>query len=959
MIKKVLPLLIVGILVISGLGAAAIQKSEENNTFLTEKIEISTPIVKDTGEFVTVNMENANLLMSTGKPMVPYVTKTFEFPMGTRIENTNVQIGWERVDLTKKIEPAQAPVALTDEVVTSGHEINTFDQSVYQSTELYPSEPYVIRYGSGISDGDQVIYVNVKCYGQYSPANNYINVPNDVTIEVEYEEPEVPLFTADVYDLLIITPAIFEDALQRLVTHKNSIGTKTKMITTEEIYANYDGVADWEEIKMYLADVVIDLDIEYVLLVGGHIGQTHDWYIPEFLSNNFDDAYSGSVPYDLTYGCDLYYADVYYVDQFGYKHMDDWDTDNDGIYAEGPYYPGRDNPDFYPDVYLGRLPIRYSWEVDIAIDKIIDYELHANPSWFEKGVVCGGDTSPRGRYGDIADLGIYEGELTNEITAGYLESIGWDVTRCWTSDQGDIQVTGPEDIWPVVNQGCGWINMQMHANPALGGNHIMDSDDFAYFYTIFDVRYYTNDGKLPFMVCDGCHNSQFNVTMQQIVDAGGFVFPRAYFLEYIPTDASSWFLLQGGGGCIGIIGNTALGYGYLNSGYNQGLGGWIMPRFAHAFAMQGKETTGDVWATGIKDYLDNFPCDTDDVDRKTMEERPLLGDPSIKLGGAGVMSGDEDTTDTTDENPVIDVLTTAEVPTWQKGDKWVYRLEDFNFEFAEIEDRKFDIELKMGDVTMEIADVSANKYIASLASDDLDVTFDIVFNAHTGGDTLVIPKMTFENIALNGQMTINKANLGIEKIDITLTIDLVENLENLGIQLPSFAEFLLPFMEIPANIDLGIEFDQPYQILEFPLDDGGFWGLNGGVMTVTIDGSAQSFWLKLLNFVNKFIEIVPPEFAKYLPDIDISEVLEDFGFPTEMEFEIPETENLMRKPMFEVINQEQVSTPAGSFNAYKVYFVQGTGVLYYSPEQNNVVKIEGPFSDFIPILQDLKIELVG
>jgi len=166
-------------------------------------------------------------------------------------------------------------------------------------------------------------------------------------------------------------------------------------------------------------------------------------------------------------------------------------------------------------------------------------------------------------------------------------------------------------------------------------------------------------------------------------------------------------------------------------------------------------------------------------------------------------------------------------------------------------------------------------------------------------------------------------------------------------------------MEIPANIDLGIEFDQPYQILEFPLDDGGFWGLNGGVMTVTIDGSAQSFWLKLLNFVNKFIEIVPPEFAKYLPDIDISEVLEDFGFPTEMEFEIPETENLMRKPMFEVINQEQVSTPAGSFNAYKVYFVQGTGVLYYSPEQNNVVKIEGPFSDFIPILQDLKIELVG
>jgi hypothetical protein len=733
------------------------------------------------------------------------------------------------------------------------------------------------------------------------------------------------------------------------------------MVTTEEIYENYDGVADWEEIKMYLADVVLDWDIEYVLLFGGHIGQTNDWYIPEFLSNNFDDSYSGSTPYDLTYGSDLYYADIYYYDSFGFPKMDDWDSNNNGIYAEGPFYETVDNPDYYPDVYLGRIPLRYSWEADIIIDKIIDYELNADPSWFKKGVVCGGDTSPRGRYGSIADLDVYEGELTNQITAGHLESIGWDVTRCWTSDKGDIQVTGPEDIWPVINQGCGWVNMQMHANPALGGNHIMDSEDFAYFYTIFDIRYYENDGKLPFMVCDGCHNAQFNVTMQQLIDAGGFTFPRANFLEFIPTDASSWFLLKEGGGCIGIIGNTALGYGYLNNAYNQGLGGWIMPRFAHAYARQGKEITGEIWAQGIIDYINNFPIYSIDTDRKTIEERPLLGDPSIKLGGIGsLMKSDKENNnpEKTYEFPVIDVLTTVEVPTWNKGDEWVYRLNDFKFKFGELEDRKFDIQLKMGDVKMEIVDVLANTYISSISSDDIDVTFDIVFNSYTGDDTLVIPKMTFENIALNGQMTINKENLGIEKIDMTLTLDLVENLENLGIQFPSFAEFLRPFINIPANIDLGIEFDQPYKILEFPLDDNSFWGLNGGAITLTIDGSAQSFWLKLLNFVNKFIEIIPPEFAKYLPDIDISEVLEDFGLPTEMTFEIPEIEELIRKPIFEIINQQQVTTPAGSFNAYTINFVQGTGVLYYSPETNNIVKIQGPFSEYVPILQDLNIELV-
>lgn len=188
--------------------------------------------------------------------------------------------------------------------------------------------------------------------------------------------------------------------------------------------------------------------------------------------------------------------------------------------------------------------------------------------------------------------------------------------------------------------------MQSHANPAVLGNFIPDGEteeDFVYFYTIMDMnKFQTENGKYPFMVCDGCHNAQFDVTLQQAINAGGLDYPRAHFLEFVPTDSGSWMVLKEKGGGIGLIGNTALGYGYLNTGITQGLGGWLMPRFAQAFAVQGKEYTGEIWAQGITDYINNFPINEDEVDRKTIEERGLLGDPSIKLGKGSNKIGEKE-----------------------------------------------------------------------------------------------------------------------------------------------------------------------------------------------------------------------------------------------------------------------------------------------------------------------------
>ena len=91
--------------------------------------------------------------------------------------------------------------------------------------------------------------------------------------------------------------------------------------------------------------------------------------------------------------------------------------------------------------------------------------------------------------------------------------------------------------------------------------------------------------------------------------------------------------------------------------------------------------------------------------------------------------------------------------------------------------------------------------------------------------------------------------------------------------------------------------------------------------------------------------------------VDIAEVLEDFGIPTVYHVNIPQLEELFRKPVFQTSELTTVNVEAGTFQAYNILLAQGLGKIYYSPERGNIVKIFGPISDFIPIVEDLSMEL--
>jgi len=956
---KIVVLLIVGIFIVSStsgiLGAIDDDDNVLNNDISAKKefsMSLSKPIFIEEGDFIKVSLEEqTSFNLKYGRPMLPMVTKTFTFPLGTELNDISVQINQESYTLEKQITPSPKPQPLME---INKDDLNNNPSNNYMDDmpELYPENAYEIKTGAGLDGDEHVLIVNVRCYTQYKQSENKLIVPENIDIDIDYNPESQPIFDEDVYDMLIITHEKFETQMQDLVDHKNNMGIKTIMTTVDEIYDEYDGEDDWEDLKLYIADAIENWGITYLLLAGGHKGQTHEWYVPEFRSSNYDDNGMGDM--DLTYSCDLYFADVFDANQYGKPVFDNWDTNENGVYAEGPFYNDFDIPDFYPDVYVGRLPIRFSWEADIVVDKIITYETSADDSWFKKAVFAAGDTSPRERYGDVAKLGIYEGELTCDNHAQYLENAGFETIKCYTSENGDIQVDDDEIVADVISDGCGWVNMQMHANPAVGGNHVMDTEAFIYFYTILDIIKFDNEEKLPFMVNDGCHNAQFDVTMQDIIDNGGINYPEAGWLEWVPHDGSSWFLVEGGGGAIGVIGNTALGYGYLNEGYETGLGGWIMPRFAHAYAVQGREYAGSIWGQGITDYINNFDINNDEVQRKTIEERALLGDPSLKLGGYGMALSDAEE----EENEKTTSSFSVDAPVWQNGMSWTYDIDDLDIYFSETEGRTIELKLDTDDFTLDVTDVTQNEYVTEFETKNANIEIYLDFDYYIEGEDPIKTSIQLQNVNLAGQIVFDK-DLAIKNFDIDINFDLTENIGGLPIeiQLTPLIETILSYISIPADITVQSEFDPAYPLFDFPFETGKTWGMPATDLTFRIDGEIDSIWLKVLNILNKFLNIIPPEFAKYLPVIDIGEMLQDLGIPSLINMELPEIEELLRKPIFESSEEAIVNTNAGAYNSYKLRVLQGVGELYYAPSVKNFVKLYTPLNEYIPVIQSIEMQL--
>ena len=625
-------LIIITFLGSSTLGAfsSPLLTGEKNNQVKTKSITTSfpTPSLSDTGHYLTMETgTEMSLLLTEDYPSLPYKSVSLAFPLGTIIQDVNIEItDVQTLMLDKKIQPAPKPYTFSTSTSPSREQ----QEDIYETVDIYPAEWVTYHIGVGIKNGQHVILLSLQTFPyRYSPRDNTLFFVENIKIDIIYEQKENHLFGKDETGFLIIAPDEFMDSLQPLVTHKESVGVSTRLVSLDDIfegtYFEVEGRDDAEKVKYFIKEGVEQWGIKYVLLVGGRHGgfSEPEWWCP--VRYTYLDAGDG----DKKFLSDLYFSDIYGYEE-GEIVFSDWDSNGNNLFGEW-HFRGKDTIDMYPDIYIGRLPCRTEFEVTIMVDKIKTYETTSfGTEWSKKYVGIAGDTFPGDQW--------YDGEVSVAKVMEYLSPLGYDFTTLFTSDE---QIPNARDILGSISEGCGFLNFEGHGTPTSWATHGPQGDESEW-DTFINVILFTllkNKDMYPVCVVGGCSNSKFDITLLDFLDFKNLTANLAH--GSIGLECFSWWLTRKiDGGSIATIGCTSYGYGKQGDSDNDGIfdgiqyrGGFIDIEFFRIHAQEGIDILGEMHGEAILSFLSKFPPLTDKIDGKTVEEWILFGDPTLKING--------------------------------------------------------------------------------------------------------------------------------------------------------------------------------------------------------------------------------------------------------------------------------------------------------------------------------------
>jgi hypothetical protein len=596
--KKYLVIFITTILIITGFVSAGIER-DLNNKNIFEKISIKQPKIKELDDFVELSLiESSKYLLNSGKPMIPKIVKTYVFPFGTKINDIQVLFSnkIEKI-ITKPVKPS-ADVSMISTIYEDS--INMNKNVDYSDINIFPQEQYSYRKGSGLSNGEHVLFLSLNIYPiQYIPNNNIISYSKNIQINIDFSEPREIITFPDFYDYLIIAPSEFKDELQPLVDYKNNDEVDTILITLDEIPDM--GVDKQESIKYFIKDAIENMGVTYLLLVGA--GVENEEIFP------VRNAWVPSGNYEEFFPSDLYYADIY--DSNG--NFSNWDLDNDGKFAEfkmGMSSNDMDAVDMYPDIYLGKLPCNSEEEVSIIVDKIINYEEHNK--MLNNIVQIGGDTFP----GDANETN--EGEFANEKVLEKLP--GYNSIRLWASESNGALELTKQNIANGFNDNVDFMDFSGHGSYASWATHAPADDRTwlppksiispytGWLYIDYDFFLVSNEYKHPVVVFNACSCSKYSETDTCI----------------------SWKSLNSKSGGIASFGASGIGYGSYGEHEVERVWGWME---VHIFeSLYNDKILGQVWANCLNGYIDSFiEGEWDGSDYKTILEMSMFGDPTLAI----------------------------------------------------------------------------------------------------------------------------------------------------------------------------------------------------------------------------------------------------------------------------------------------------------------------------------------
>jgi hypothetical protein len=397
---------------------------------------------------------------------------------------------------------------------------------------------------------------------------------------------------SDTYELMIITSRQFSVLLQPFVEHKNTLGVNTIVKNIEDIYQDYSGRDQAEQIKYCIQDFIESYQTRFVLFVGG-TKVVPSRYTHIYFSGDFGYP----TPAHWVFASDFYYADIYDADGL----FSSWDTNNNSVFAEYAWNGNNDTVDFTPDVYVGRLPCNDATEVNIVMQKIMTYEASQawSQEWFSRLICVGGDSLP----GD--DENIDEGEYVQQQVIDLLQ--GFTPQRIWASNG---MLLSASLINEAIDNGAGFVFFNGHGMNDLWATHPHNSIVWIPpgFYTLEDINALNNGDKLPIVISDACYHCQYDVR----------------------DDCFGWsFVRNPQGGAIAFIGGSDTDLGYPGTAIIQKGIERLCVEIGVEY-MNNCSFLGSLIGNAIRHYTED---EMNEVDMITVLQNHLFGDPSLRISG--------------------------------------------------------------------------------------------------------------------------------------------------------------------------------------------------------------------------------------------------------------------------------------------------------------------------------------
>ena len=364
-----------------------------------EKERISLEEQAD-GSFLHYTHIDAYSLAKPGAPDIPAMRLRVLLPAGAEVTHVAVErSGPMEVGFYKLAHFPGYSVVSSKKHAKVGP-----DKSIYSSNGPYPRQ-VVVNQGLGDVRGYTICYLAYYPF-TYLPQSGRLTFYNQAAITVAwtagqkkpapdnrlmrevvrqavynpgdmkrfYPEKALKRLGKVDYDMLIITTSTLQTQASAYATFRNGHGISCVVKTITEIDSQYSGATTQLKIKNCILDYYNNNNISYVFFIGD-AGTNSSYSVPDqnlyVYLNISPPEEDNTIPGDIFYSC--------MGGQF------DWNSDGDGQVGEIG-----DGQDYYPDLAIGRLPVRSGTQITNYQAKVNTYINAVSDSGFVPDLLLSG-----------------------------------------------------------------------------------------------------------------------------------------------------------------------------------------------------------------------------------------------------------------------------------------------------------------------------------------------------------------------------------------------------------------------------------------------------------------------------------------------------------------------------------------------------------------------------------------